>query len=547
MSGKLEDCLRDLIGSPAKIAGQADLTQAAALRRQEIALRQRAGAAAAQLRRARESGAPAETITAIQARLDGRMARLDRVARQANAADIVRPVADAGRAQVFGRVTGHAEKLPLTAALLDVAGAIPAMAAVLDNGSFHLVVDGAIDKAILQISDAGERVLSRLAEPVSVMPGNILVVEIELGPPRPEPGPVPTQLQAPDLIGQSEGVASAILCRLGLKAEIKDQIEDGMPGIVLTQDPKSGTAIKPGSTVTLVVRRALDSTPGPKRLPRLIGMTIAEAEKLLKNLGLGASTDHRPDPGPVGIVLAQEPKEGTPIDGLAQVGLTLSAPPVDLREIPDVLGLTGKEADKRLRAAGFEVDLTSVQDPSAGSGVIGQKPSALTLAPPGSVVTIIINTALTEPGDLVVPQLVGLDIAAAQKQAAMLRLKATVNSVADSAPRGLVLKQNPDAGSRARSGDQIDLTVSSGPAKRGGAEIDRLKLAITGDPRSEALGIDAKRLTQMLEGADITSLEEARKYAELEPAGLRDRLKLGTLADANRFRAILRKALGGID
>jgi beta-lactam-binding protein with PASTA domain len=547
MSSGLETRLLDLLANPAAAAEQADLAQAAALRRQEIALRQRAGAAAARLRRAKEAGAPPEKTAALEALMKSRLARLDRTTRQAEAADIMRPKPDPQKAQVFGRTTGTVEKPPVTAAALSPEGKVLAASAAMANGSFHLATEGAFDRVTLQFSDAEGRALYRAAEPVTVEAGSVLLVEVALGAPKPEPGPVPTRLTMPDLVGQSEGVALALLDRLGLKAEIEDRTEAGEPGIVLAQKPQAGTEIADGATVALTVRRAAGPSPGPQFLPGLVGKTRAEAETRLKELGLDAVVELRVDPGPAGIVLAQDPKEGTALAGLASVRLTVSeARSADALPVPDLRGRTEAAATDLLKALGFEVKVSTTQDPAAAEGVIAQDPAPGTLVKKGSTVAITVNAPpKQESGVVITPRLVGLDVAEARQLLKELGLDASEESVTDPAPRGRVLNQSPDAGTRLEPGKTVKLAVSTGRG-RGRSGLDNLRSAMARDVRAEETGIDARRLAKLFDAAGVTTLEGARALAELEPAALRDRLTLGSIAAARRFRAILRKALAGL-
>jgi beta-lactam-binding protein with PASTA domain len=547
MSSGLETRLLDLLRNPAAAAEQADLAQAAALRRQEIALRQRAGAAAARLRRAKEAGAPPEETAALEVLVENRLARLDRTTRQAEAADILRPKPDPKRAQIFGRATGTMEKPPVTASALSPEGKVLAASAARANGSFHLAIEGAFDRVTLQFSDAGGRVPYRAAEPVTVEAGSVLLIEVALGAPKPEPGPVPTRLTMPDLVGQNEGVALALLDRLGLKAEVEDVTEAGEPGIVLAQKPQAGTEIADGATITLTVRRAARPSPEPQFLPGLVGRTRAEAETRLKELGLGAVIELRVDTGPAGIVLAQDPKEGTALAGLASVRLTVSenrSAGTNAVEVPDLRGRTEAAAADPLKALGLEVKVSTTQEPAAAEGVTAQDPAPRTLLKKGATVAITVNVPpRREPGVVITPHLVGLDVAEARQRLKELGLDASENSVIDAAPRGRVLDQSPAAGTRLEPGKAVNLSVGPGSGRTG---LDELRRAMAGDPRAEEAGIDADRLAKLFDAAGVTTLEGARALAEVEYAALRDRLTLGSLAATRRFRAILRKALAGL-
>lgn len=540
-----------LLRDPALAAEQADLTQAAALRRQELALRQHVGAGRARLELARENDASAPDIAALETMVAARRERLERTRHQADAADIARPAPDPERAQIFGRVTGieegeDAERPTITASALSPEGRVIAAVVVMDGGAFLIATQGRLDRVTLQLSDAEGRLLARAAEPVTVEPGRILLTEMALGRPAPEPGPVPTRLLTPDLIGQSEGVAHALLSRLGLQAATEDHIEEGQPDIVLAQKPDAGTEIEAGATVTLTIRRP---ATGPV-LPSLVGLDRAEAEHWLKQAGIGAEVVFKPDPGAEGRVLAHEPAAGTPLVGLQVVVLNVSAPRDDLATVPELLGLAGEEAARVLKAAGFEMKVGEVSDPAAPPGIVAQDPAAGSRAPIGSVVTVTLNSpppVEPDPDRVMLPQLVGMAQADAQKLLKELGLEADERTRADPAEKGQVIAQDPAGGARLPKGGRVTLLISTGPENLRQVELEKLKRNFLADPRAEELGIDPDRLDRILAGDGPDGLGGAQELAGMETAELRDRLTLGSLARADRFRAILRKALKALD
>lgn len=544
MAKGLETRLIELLNDPGAAALQADLAQAAALRQQEIALRQRAGAAAAQLRRAKEEEAAPDEIAALQATLDKRLARLAATTRQAEAADILRPQPDATKAQIFGRATGTVDKPPVTAAALSGAGDIVARA-VAKNGVFHLATDGDFVNVILQLSDAEARVLYRASEPVTVEAGQILQIEVALGAPETEPGPVPALPKMPDLVGQSEGVALALLKRLAVEAEVKDKEGEGEPDIVIDQSPKAGTELTSSTKVTLTVRRASGKPARPRFLPGLIGKPLDAAQVQLKELGLKAEIERRIDDGPAGLVLAQNPKEGTPIERLDTVHLTVSEARAQVPgsvAMPDLLGQSRAAALDVVKALGLNPKVNATTNPAAHEGVTAQKPAPGTVVKRGATVELTVNARpAPQTGQVVVPALVGLDQKRAERQLKHIGLTAKVQTRSDPAPAGRILAQEPPAGTRIEPGKAVALSVSAGISR--GGDLRGLTRTMAADPRARQGGITQARLAKMFGAAGITSLDGARALAELQPAELRDRLTLGTMKAATSFRAMLRKAL----
>ena len=132
----------------------------------------------------------------------------------------------------------------------------------------------------------------------SAAKGSTVVMTISTGPPRiPVPNVVDETLPAAKLLLQQRGfvVAPAVF-----KTSTSQQA-----GTVLAQSPSSGKALK-GSTVTLTVAKA----PAPVTLPRLLGLTEAQASARLGKLGLVPQPQievrHR-NPQYDGVVISQQP------------------------------------------------------------------------------------------------------------------------------------------------------------------------------------------------------------------------------------------------
>ncbi len=547
MAKRLDEMLLSLLNDPETAAAQADLAQAVTLSRQALLLRQRAGAAAAQVRRARERGADEGEVATLEARAKGRLSRLEAAETQAAAADLRRPFPQEGRAQVFGRATGAVEKPPLTAAILTAQGEVATRAVVLDSGAFHLVAEGALKGVRVQLSDGVGRVLWRSAGPVDVPAGTVLYIDATLSAPAPEPGPVPAAPQMPYLVGQGEGVARALLDRLGVaEVAIEDSVAEGQPGIVIAQKPRAGAALGDKAKVSLTVRRARGDAPEQRFLPGLVGRPLAEAEAVLKSLGLRSTVRRQPDAGPADVVLAQEPKEGTPLDDLRSVELTVSRAvetPPETVVVPEVTGKAGGLALELLKAADLGAEVTETADPAAGPGVVAQDPKAGSTVPRRSTVKVTVNTPPEpDPGVVLVPNLVGGTAAAARKVLSDLGLKAAVDTADDAAPKGTVLRQDPEAGQQVAPGSTVSLMLSSGRAADV-PDLGTLIARMAADPRVKEADLGTERLEALFKTADVTTLDAAKALAEGTAKDIATRTGLAEPAQATVFRTALRAAL----
>ncbi|MEP6976462.1 MAG: PASTA domain-containing protein [Thermoleophilia bacterium] len=130
--------------------------------------------------------------------------------------------------------------------------------------------------------------------------------------------------------------------------------------------------------------------------------------------------------------------------------------------VPSVVGLTYPKATARLSQDGFRSQIKRQTSDKAKDTVISQSPAAGAHVDKGAVVTITVSSGRA---GVAVPDVVGLQVAAAvtKLQAAGFRAKAT--RVFSPKPAGTVFAQKPVAGDRADKGSEVLLQVSKG-AKR---------------------------------------------------------------------------------
>jgi beta-lactam-binding protein with PASTA domain/predicted Ser/Thr protein kinase len=127
--------------------------------------------------------------------------------------------------------------------------------------------------------------------------GSSVVMTVSTGPPR---------VVVPNVVDESVTSAKLLLQQRGfVVATVPKRSSTQQAGTVLAQTPSSGKAPQ-GSTVTLTVARA----PAPVTLPRLLGLTEAQASAQLGHLGLVPSPEievrHR-NPQYDGVVISQQP------------------------------------------------------------------------------------------------------------------------------------------------------------------------------------------------------------------------------------------------
>lgn len=110
-------------------------------------------------------------------------------------------------------------------------------------------------------------------------------------------------------------------------------------------------------------------------IPDLVGKDQSSAEEQLTELGVRFDSKIESSSQEAGTVIAQDPEEGTPVEGDGpRVTLTVAGDPP---AVPDVKGSSVDDARRDLEKLGFTVEETEVFAPEASNGeVVGQDPEA---------------------------------------------------------------------------------------------------------------------------------------------------------------------------
>lgn len=129
--------------------------------------------------------------------------------------------------------------------------------------------------------------------------------------------------------------------------------------------------------------------------------------------------------------------------------------------VPGVIGAPQAEAEVTLRNRGFDTDTVPKADRQEAGTVIAQDPAANEEVDEGATITLTVSTG---PGEAIVPEVVGVGRRAARKALTDLgfRVKETELPSQD-VGKDRVIMSSPDGGQRLERGEQVTLTVSSGP------------------------------------------------------------------------------------
>jgi len=165
----------------------------------------------------------------------------------------------------------------------------------------------------------------------------------------------PRPVEVPAVAGQPVGDAVATLEDANLSPQVGEAHHDTVPeGQVIRTDPGAGEVVDEASEVEVLV----STGPAPVPVPELVGETVADARRVVEDLGLEFEIGERRHDGsvPADRVLAQEP--GPPAELLpgAVVRVVVSDGPQPV-ELPNVRGQRVGEAVGTLEGLGLVVEV----------------------------------------------------------------------------------------------------------------------------------------------------------------------------------------------
>jgi len=163
--------------------------------------------------------------------------------------------------------------------------------------------------------------------------------------------------KVPDLVGLEISAARVELERAGYTMAIEREVytPNYGEGRVVSQRPGPGQALRRGRKIHLTLSMGMKES----QLPQVTGLSLRQAALELQKAGFAEGGILRVDHPKVekGSVIAQDPpagalgSEGAPVNLLVSTGSAMKP-----KRIPDIVGLSIREANEILRAAGFIVD-----------------------------------------------------------------------------------------------------------------------------------------------------------------------------------------------
>ena len=183
----------------------------------------------------------------------------------------------------------------------------------------------------------------------------------------------------PDVVGMTQTDASFVLEGKGFTVRATQVKSDETEGVVLLMDPSAGARQEVGSEVVIHVSVS-------RSVPDVVGKQRDEAATLLKQEGFENVTIATEKSNETeGLVLSITPESGEKAKAATPITVTVAVP----YTVPDVAGMSWKDASAALSAEGYAAQATYVYSESVASGtVIGTDPVAGTKLSSGSAVTV---------------------------------------------------------------------------------------------------------------------------------------------------------------
>jgi beta-lactam-binding protein with PASTA domain len=265
---------------------------------------------------------------------------------------------------------------------------------------------------------------------------------------------IPHYVDVPQVIGISVHDAETRLNDSGLTVRLGKGLYSttSQKGTVISVEPKAGTRIRKGSSVTLV--RSLGPPPVP--VPNVVSLALDEARKALAKAHFVLHIAEREYSDTVaegsvtsqGVPFGEKAPKGSSIDVVVSKGPTP-------KPVPRVIGKTQAAAETLLEA--WTVDVRRrFSDTVARGTVVNQRPLEGVEVQPGDTVVIFVSLG---PRTFPMPNVVGMSKEAAVAKLRTLGLHVGVLTVLNSSGT-TVVSQIPSAGVTVQYGQTVTIYVA---------------------------------------------------------------------------------------
>ena len=202
--------------------------------------------------------------------------------------------------------------------------------------------------------------------------------------------------------------------------------------------------------------------PNPLPVPNVVGQRGDTGAQILQNRGFEVRIlTVQSAAVPRDRIVSQDPRGGTEANEGSTVTVSVSGGPGEA-PVPSVVGQTRADAARVLHDSGFDVRSQKAFSDSVDRGlVIEASPPEGSVVERGTRVTLVVSRGVQPVS---VPSVLGASRAAAERSltAAGLLPSATQRETTTAAP-GIVLEQDPTAGTQVAKGATVNLVVAAAP------------------------------------------------------------------------------------
>jgi len=269
-------------------------------------------------------------------------------------------------------------------------------------------------------------------------------------------GDDPTLVTVPNVVGQPADHAQAALEDAGLRVtRATEPSTEEQRDLVVKQNPTANEQVDEGSEVTITI----GGGPETATVPDVTGLTVDEASQQLLEAGFVPSQRAEENADvEQNVVIRTDPAAGADAALNSTVTIFYSSGPNTIA-IPDVRGQGENDARNTLAGAGFTGNIPAQQEASNDvpqGQVIRTDPPAGQQVAANATITLFVSSGRGQVG---VPNVEGLAEDNARAQLQGFDVQTRDQDVNDPNQDGMVLSQNPPAGTQVDEGATITLVI----------------------------------------------------------------------------------------
>ena len=229
-----------------------------------------------------------------------------------------------------------------------------------------------------------------------------------------------------------------------------------------------GSSAKSNSTAATSTSTSAESSSSSSNsqveVPKLLGMTLEEAQKATNKLGIGVSEtgEEASEDYSEGQIMSQSIDAGTKVDPGTTINVTISTGKADVTVPSGITGATQQQATDLLTGVGLQVEVSLDYSDSVEVGyVISCDPAEGTSVAAGSTVTLTVSKGEDDSKKVQVPSVIGWSKEDAESTLDSMGLSYKEKESEDKTQvDGVVLAVSPDVGTSVDSGSTVTLTIN---------------------------------------------------------------------------------------